>query len=924
MPDQILQTKLTLPPVRARLVHRPQLLGRMNSCLNCKLMLVSAPAGFGKTTLVSEWVLESGRQSAWVSLDEADNDPVRFLMYLVAALRKIAPEFGEDILENLESLPSLSMEAHYIPLINEISEALPPLILVLDDFHAIHSPDVHSLITFLIENQPAHVRIVISTRADPPWPIARLRTAGEMVELRAADLRFEPGEVEIFLMDVMNLDLSQDDLEILNRRTEGWIAGLQMAALSIRGQQDASGYIRSFAGSHRFILDYLVEEVLSSLSKEIEQFLLTTSILKRMTGALCDSLTGREDGAETLNQLDQLNLFVISLDDDRCWFRYHHLFADLLYSRFEQLSPDLLPDLHRKASQWYEDAGYVEEAIEHAFSAGDQKLAARLVEHTATRMFFEGNISTLSRWLDKIPPDLIRSQPWLCIYHAWTQYWVGRRSRVEECLVFADEALAYSADRHPDHGELDLWTALADEEKEHITGYIAALRAYNAMGDMDIASRMAEKALELLPEGDPMLATTAMTMGEVYWAMGDVQAAEQAFAQARMYAQESGFQAIAVSSTCYQGLQQQKQGRLYEAASTYQMAYDLGRRPGGSHVYATGLAQVRLGKLHLEWNDIDKAQRYIKEGFQRCTRMGNVDFLVEALISQAELMLVKEDLSGASAVLRDALDLIEKHAVDPWLMTWTRDWWVRYQIQSGQIEAAARFIDKEFPTISIGQIAPASPDYLHDLPQILQARVLAFQGFDRRGGDMVDRENKLEQAAWLLETISESASKAGWVNEEIRTLVLKSLVLQKQGKLVDALDCISRALTLAEPGGYVRTFTEHWDQLLGLVGKLKVRGIADKYIDYLLDAVETTGPTDVSKVPTQGVNIPESLFVDPLSDREMEVLRLLATDLPVPEIAGELCIAPSTTRSHIKNIYSKMDVHSRLEAVIKAQKLNLL
>jgi LuxR family maltose regulon positive regulatory protein len=518
MATPLLKTKLYIPAVRPKLVPRPCLIERLDEGIrSARLTLISAPAGFGKTTLLSEWIhsrlgsekrgrsagsmkarasdypstLYSGRSVpafgfSWLSLDAGDNDPTRFWTYVIAALQTVYPDVGRGALTALHaSQPrSLPVELLLTGLINEVAAESDPLVLVLDDFHLIDSPQVHEGIVFLLDHLPDQgMHVVFSGRADPPWPLARRRARGEMTELRASDLRFTPQEAAAFLNDVIGLGLSVEDVAALDARTEGWIAGLQLAALSMRGSRDVSAFVSAFSGSHRLILDYLVEEVLDRQSAAIQAFLLQTSILGRMTASLCDEVMDRQQigtgSQKTLEYLEQANLFVVPLDSERRWYRYHHLFAELLRGRLHQSQPDLVPVLHRRASRWYEAQGLIDGAIGHALGAGEKERAADLVEGNGLQMVVRSECSTLAKWLEALPEELVRKRPWLCVCHAWARYYVGPREQVEPRLQDAEQALRGMARAET--------SALTKVERQYAAGHIAALRAYMAVQNEELA-----------------------------------------------------------------------------------------------------------------------------------------------------------------------------------------------------------------------------------------------------------------------------------------------------------------------------------------------------------------------------------------------------------------------------------------------------
>jgi LuxR family maltose regulon positive regulatory protein len=916
METPCLKTKLIIPPIRQELVSRPRLIERLNAGLRHKLTLVSAPAGFGKTTLLSKWASdvqlpttadESGVSGdripvAWVSLDRDDNDPTRFWTYFVAALQTVYAGVGKTALAALQSRQPPPIEVPLTGLINEITTVPGPFALVLDDYHAITAQPIHDALTFLLDNLPPHMHLVLSSRADPPWPLARMRARREVTELRANDLRFTPTEVAAFLNDVKGLGLSARDIDTLDTRTEGWIAGLQLAALSMQGRGDVAAFIEAFSGSHSFILDYLMEEVLGRQPPAVQDFLLQTSILERMTGPLCDAITGQDGGQATLARLDQANLFLVSLDDERRWYRYHHLFADLLRSRLQQTRPDRVPVLHRRASEWYESAGLIEEAVAHALAGEDATWAASLVQRHAMQMIVRSQIVTLSWWIEALPDDLVRARPWLGVYRAWTQYWIGQREQAEESLQHAEQALQQMASVLPEGDQRRQLPVPAETERRHIVGHIAVIRAYNALVNEEIPRivEMAQKALELLPEGEYMRCMAALILGGAHWGRGDVVAAQRAFAEASAAARKCGYRFLAVSAACYAGIQQAKQARLHEASATYHQATELAAGHRGPESPPTGFPTVRLGDLSREWNDLETASRELIKGVDLCAQWGQADILADGYIALARLQLAQRDVDAAANTLRKADALARKTKVDPWVLCWLDDCRLRLWLSTGDLAAAVRWAEAS------GLRADGELSYLHDLNHVNLARVLVAQGVRQPSGPYLD------QALGLLTRLLEAAETAGWLNEAIKILILQALAFQAREDEEQALAALARALSLAGPGGYVRVFVDEGTPIGGLLRQAVARGITVDYAGRLLAALE-------GEVKAQ----PPAL-VEPLTEREMEVLRLLTTHLSSTQIAEELVVSVNTVRSHIKRIYGKLDVHSREDAVRRVRELGLL
>ena len=928
MTTTLLQTKLYIPQLPSTIVARTRLVELLDEGMHQshKLALISAPAGFGKTTLVIEWAEKRDRPIAWLTLDEGDNDPARFWAYFIAALQTIYEGIGESTLTAFQTHRSTPTETLIADIINEIAAIPDPspgssvsgFTLVLDDFHVITNHQINETLTFLLDHLPPQMHLVLSCRADPNLPLARLRSRGQLTEIRAVDLRFTPDEAAAFLNDGMGLGLSTAEITALDKRVEGWIAGLQMAALSMRDRKDVSGFIKSFSGSHRFVLDYLVEEVLDQQSSDIQEFLLRTSILERMTASLCNAVTDRDDSQAILAQLEQANLFLIHLDDQRRWYRYHHLFADLLRSRVKQVQPDLVLALHCRASEWYENAEFVEEAVAHAIAGQAYQRAATLVEQNAMQMIIDGKHPAVSRWLEALPDALVRARPWLCVYHAWIRYWIGQREQVEECLQNAEQALAGTplpSDDLKQPAKIPFPTdtekpAFTEAEGQHIAGYIAAIRASNALSNEEVprALDMAQRAVELLPEGDYMRSLAGITLGAAHGSRGDIVAAQQAYAESSESARKFGYRTLSVSATCYLGMAQAKQGRLHEAYGTYREALELAIGPDEQRLPITGFPLVKLGGLSREWNDLEAANSDLTKGVEACAQWGQADFLADGYVALTRLQLAEGNLRDARNTLRKAEGLAQRAKVDHFIICWLDECRLRLWLSEGNLEAAVRWAQTS------GLRVDNDLSYHHDLHHINLARVLVAQGVQQPS------ETYLNDGLGLLARLLVAADEAGWIHKEIKILTLQAMALTAGGDGEDALTALARALTLAEPGGYVRTFIDEGKPMGRMLRQAVTRGIAVSYAGKLLAALE--GETDDEVRGIKPTSSPP--LVEPLSKRELEVLRLLTTHLPSTEIAKELVISTNTVRSHIKRIYSKLNVHNRRDAIRRAEELNLL
>ena len=924
----LLKTKLYTPSLRPEIVSRPRLIERLNAGLHHRLTLVSAPAGFGKTTLLSEWAAQCQRTVAWVSLDGSDNDPAHFWAYVVAALHTVHIDV-DDIGQAMFQSPRLPpVESMLTSLINQLAASPLPFALVLDDYHTIDAQPVHEGVTFLLDHLPPQVHLVVAGRSDPPLRLSRLRGRGQLAELRTADLRFTFEEAATFLNQVMGLGLSAEDVAALETRTEGWIVGLQMAALSMQGRDAGrvAGFIAALTGSHRYILDYLTDEVLLQQPASVQSFLLRTAILDRLSGSLCDAVTGQDSGQEMLKQLDAANLFIVPLDDERRWYRYHRLFADLLRKRLRRTQPDLLPTLHRQASEWYEQNGLIAEAVSHALAAGDVDRVARLVEGRALDMIFLGELTTLVGLLDALPDEVVSSRPWLCIAHAWVLVFAGLLDAVELWLKSAETTLATFDDARRAEGpvlrpqSLGLRTR-GTAEGRHIAGHIAAIRAYVAAlrGDMSCAAELTREALEQLPEED--LAARGLSvglLGSVLRWSGDLVAAAQALARAIALAQAAGDGHTAAEALCSLAAVQLAQGQLHKTVATCRDALLLADehvKRGGRRLPIAASGYNLMSQVLREWNDLDGALRHAREGIELCEEWGWPEGLALGCQRLARALQAIGDADGAHEAIQKARQAAS--GLSPWfgaLMAAHQAWlW----LAQGDLAAASRWLASRESESSVGKELS-----FRDVSEyVVLARVLIAQG-------------RLDEALGLLARLLEMAEVAGAILVAIEILALQAMAWQARGEVDQALTALQRALTLAEPEGYVRTFIDEGAPMGELLQQVKAQGIAASYADKLLTELERetkderrmTEPPLSSSVlrPSSPVLSEAEGLVEPLSERELDVLRLLAAGLSNREIAQQLYLSVNTVKTHIRSIYGKLGVHSRMQAVNRARELGLV
>ncbi len=901
IPITVLQTKLYVPRPRPKQVLRPRLSERLDRG-GSKLVLVSAPAGFGKTTLLTEWLaaapVDGGRRSAtWLSLDSGDNDPAHFWTYVIAGLRTLAPAMGASALDLLQAPQALPMEAVLTTLINDLGTIDGDVVLVLDDYHVIESRGVHDGMTFLVDHLPPQLRLVIASRADPPLPLARMRAGGELVEVRAADLRFTADETAAYLNGAMALELTAPDVAALDARTEGWIAALQLAALSMQGRDDATKFIAGFAGDDRYVVDYLVEEVVQRQSEEVQDFLLHTSVLSRLSGAVCDAVANRSDGRAMLQTLERGNLFLVPLDDQRRWYRYHHLFADVLQARLLDERSELVPELHRRASQWYADNGEPAEAIRHAMAGGDVERAADLVELSLAVVRRDRQEPLLRGWLEALPDDVVRMRPVLCIAFAGSMLGTAEVAGVEARLRDAERWVEQLA-RQPDGGRPEGMVAVNEEELRRLPTWVAVYSAglALALGDGEATITHARRALSLREEDD-LLALGAGTalIGLACWAEGDIETTYEAyvacldtFERAGHIADVLGI-AITVGDICV------IRGRLSEATRTYENALALVASHGAPVPRGTADMHVALSRVHDERGDLDSARRELQRSQELGDHLGLPQNRYRWRVAMARIRQAEGDLDGALDLLDEAErmyvgDFSPRVRPIPALKA-------RVLLEQGRLADVHEWAGRE------GLSADDELSYLHEFEHVTLARALLA-------------EDRVDDAFGLLERLLAAAEAGGRTGAVIEILVLQALALQRLGDLPGALSDVDRALELAEPEGHVRVFADKGPPMAELLRAATAERPASAYLEQLLAGLG--GPARAERRPVRSGQL-----VEPLSEREHDVLRLLATDLSGPEIGRRLVVSLNTVRTHTKNIYAKLGVNSRRAAVRRAEELDL-
>ncbi len=889
--DTLLRTKLFLPSTRTRQVARPRLIEKLNGGLDKALILVSAPAGYGKTTLVSSWLRESGIPAAWLSLDEEDNEPRRFLEYLVAALRGVVPAIPGDAVKMLQGTSPSAVEALLTVLINEISLHADPLVLVLDDLHQVHARPVLDALGFLLDHVPPNLHLVLLSRSDLPLPLGRLRARAQLLDVRAEHMRFAPAEVATFLRDVMDLRLSPDEIAIIEARTEGWVAGLQLAALSLKGSKDAHGFVEQFAGRQDYIVDYLVEEVLNVQPPQVSAFLLQTSGLDRMCGALCEAVVEplalqARPAQAMLEALDQMNLFIMPLDEERQWYRYHHLFADVLHKQLRGSDPDLARQLERRAAQWYEANACIPEAIHHSIAAGEMQAAIRLVEQNGCTLLIRGEVLTLGRWLDSIEASA-RDRPWLPIYRGWIAALTGDADRADAHLRRAEELIAAQP---------------AEADTGSMQGALAAARAHvaNLQGRAPAAAAFARQALSNLTAADDTSCSLRVVarslLGDASALNGELDVAWEAYNEAASFIKAVGDVHLTIILNSNLANILAEKGQLRRAAAIHRETLGFSALPGGRTAAIGGRALIELSQICYEWNELAETAELLERGLALCKPWGNRDQEAAGLVVRARLMFIEGDEAGRRASMQTADRLVRDYRLAPATANWINAGLAQLWIAAGE---SAEVVDR---LSGHGLTDESEIPYLRELEFITRARLLLAQG---------KHEAALQLTRRLLAQV-ESGGRGGRI---IEILVLQAMALQAMQQTDQALLCLGRALALGRPEGYVRTFLDEGERLTRLLYLAKTRETEGAYATKLLALLRRGGEEPLPA---------SQLLPQPLTARELEVLQLIDGGCSNHEIAAQLYISPATVKRHISNIYTKLDARGRTQALARSRELRLL
>jgi LuxR family maltose regulon positive regulatory protein len=888
---KLLRTKLGVPPMRSNWISRSRLEKKMDEGFARKLTLISAPAGFGKTTLLVDWIHRNKIPAAWFSVDKGDNDPLHFLTYVIIGLQTLETGTGKAALTMLQSPQPPPIEPILINLLNDLSRISATLALVLDDYHLVEAGPIHELVAFLLDNLPEQMHLIIATRSDPPFPLARIRSQNLLTELRAADLSFTADETASLFNQSLKVQLSTRDIQLLETRTEGWAAGLQLAALSLQGRKDPSDYIKGFKGDNRYIADYLTEEVLSRQPEDLRNFLLHTSTLGPLCGPLCDAVTGQENSQQVLNTLEKANLFVVPLDDERSWYRYHHLFADLLAQRLRREQHDLIPELHGRASQWLADNGFKSEAVDHAFLAQDYAAAVQLIEEIAEIDWDRARESHLLQWFKKLPDEPIDTNPKLCIFYARELFKSGYMDDAEKRLQAAEQML-----ESPSSGNFN---------EVGLRGRIAVIRAYMSTrtGDLSRTIDFSRQALELLPQRDLNWRSVAATLLGMGYGPGRLVEQQKAYAEAMEISKAADniyyhiFAGSCLASTMVH------RGRLTEARNFFRQLLDLAIENGIEQTGIAGSLYGNLGMILCEWGDFNDGIRQINKGIALSELGHDPVILVLCQASLLRALTYRRDFAGALKLMENINERAGNFVLPSWVTTLISALNVLCWLGSGNLNAALTWARER------GLRIDDKLDSLNEVEYLALAHIHIAQ-------------NKLDEADQLLQRLIENATAADRVYMLIEMRLWRVLIFMLKADPAAALAELKPALALAEPGGFIMMFVSKGKpvaELLEQILAVKKRdhnsaqaGFSLSYAQKILSAFKAVTPPKLDGL------------LDPISARELEVLHLIAAGLSNKEIAEKLFISLNTVKSHTKNINSKLDVNSRTRAVARAKELGLL
>ncbi|CAG0936541.1 serine/threonine-protein kinase PknK [Thermoflexales bacterium] len=928
MASDLLATKLRRPALAAKRVHRPRLLQRLNDGLDSgrRVTLVSAPPGFGKTMLLSAWVAENRRLAAWLSLDEGDNDPIRFWSYLIAACQSIRDKVGAAALALLHAPQPLSEEVIPTILINDLAGLEDSFVLILDDYHVIQNQSIHTALAFLIDHLPDQLHLVLSTRVDPPWPFARLRARNQLIELRALDLRFTPDEAAVFLNQLMGLNLSAESIATLEARTEGWIAGLQLAALamqaplSLKGHSDIAGFVTAFAGSHLYVADYLIEEVLQRQPAEVQTFLLQTSLLERLNGALCEAVTGCHAGQNILRQLYKANLFVTPLDDEGYWFRYHRLFADLLQVRLQQAFPcGVIATLHQRASRWSEAAGMINEAVQHAVAAADYVTAVRLIESNAVEMLMQGYTKTVESWLTAIPAELHLQSPKINLAFAWMHLLRGAYAAAAPYV----ERLHRGFARSP-----------LDEAAPALRSEWLALQAHllSAQGRLAESLELAHRARDLAPETDGYVQSLAYNaLGSAYLLQNDYQHAVAVYQKAIQLGRAAANALVEMMGISVLSQIATQHGQLHFAYEVASQGIDRIER-SGSPPSIVAAVYGALGQIQYQWGHLAEAQSHLRRAIQLCALSGYVAGEVYGRANLSRLLQLERNLEASEQELQKAIELTQSGA-PVWGGEETVAQGVRLHLAQHRLAAAESALATQGFSFHAGFTFPdLAPElaitYASGLLYNSALRILLYRA--RTQPDQKFVQSGIELADRLIS----GALQSQYLSIALETLLLRAQLHVALGNAHAGQADVAQALELAAPEGFISIFFEEGKTVKALIARCQVMIEQSpappgeqrnrlKYIDRLLAAFPLTASQNTS-LQSKIRNQKSEILVEPLTPRELEVLHLIAAGDSNQAIADKLVITVRAVKKHTGNIYGKLNVSRRTQAVARARQLGLL
>lgn len=904
--DGLLATKLHVPRTPPGFVSRPRLVQQLEDGLARELVLVSAPAGFGKTVLLAEWSQVGNRPVAWLSLDSGDNDPVRFWRHAVAALDRLRPGLAEQV-GPLLSRPQSTVDSVVTAVINQLATTHAEASLVLDDYHVIEAPEVHRSLMVLVEHPPPGLHLVLASRTDPPLPIPGLRGRGRLAELGAADLRFTSGEAAAMLRGAAGPALDDEGVDALVARSEGWVAGLQLAALSLRGQEDVHDFVSTFSGTHRYVLDYLTEEVLEGQPEAVRTFLLETSVLERLSGPQCDAITGRSNSQDLLEAIERANLFLVPLDEIRAWWRYHHLFADLLRARLEQQRPHRIQELHRNAANWAQEQNLADDAVRHALASDDPVWAAQLIERYTDALILRGEGATVHRWLAALPAELVSTRPRLLLARALLDLFSGRLEGVEVMLDNA-EHFADAADE-----PFEPSVGMAASALANVRAAIAFYRSHLAelRGDAERAIAFGQEALVKLGSNESMLGSIGSAwLAIAHWLGGHLDNAERGLAEIVARWQEAGQRYLAIRASYYLGLVDRAAGSLEGAVTTYQRALQIAASAGGSPFLGAGPAYVGLAEVAYQRNELDSAREYADEGISLCRQFAYALHLPRGLATLAWIDQATGDATRALANMREAERVAPSSEIAD-LLNPVPAQLALLLLRQGDLAAAVQWVEERGLTADDEVSYPREPAYL------LLARVLIAR-------DRPDR------AIGLLSRLRADAAAHGRIGSLIEIHALQAHALATMGEKDTAIEVLADALVLAGNQRYVRVFVDEGPAMATLVGGLitnrtaehsPARRVPTRYVTQLARAFEAD-PTRTASGALTGT-VPSGLVIA-LSERELEVLKLLAGGKQNQEIADELYVTRDTVKKHVTHILDKLGASNRTQATVRARELGLL